>query len=366
MSVILEWRRAGTLTVRVAVAALLASLAAGCSRPSPEQASAPVAVTPSPARPESPPTPIDPAKPTPSAQFRGDVKAAAADQWSVLNAAALDARDIGAWDDFRVGSPIVMKEAGGKGYRMWFLGCQLGERHYGCAVGHATSTDGVEWARGDSPVFVPPNLPSTNWLSTLAVTRRADRYWMWYSVDAVPNAEEPRGTLHMATSVDGLAWENVGPVYSTLSGKTHSIKHTVHDDGQIVHLWYFDIPEGNDEALVHVTSPDGKTWRVVGDDTFNGRVGSLSRPWITSDGRGGFRALVIDRGERALKWLASTDGTMWTQGDSEAIPSHPRGTSIYGLAGLQDSNGLWLWTTTASGRRAAESIGVAFKKGSGS
>jgi hypothetical protein len=300
------------------------------------------------------------------AQFRDDLKAAAAGQWSVLDAAAVDVGTLGAWDDFRVGSPIVARSIGQPGYRMWFIGCRLGERHYGCAIGHATSADGIDWTRGDAPVFVPPNLPSTHWLSTLAVTKRPDRYWLWYSVDADPNAEDPRGTLHMATSVDGLAWEYVGPVHSTLSGKTHSIKHTAYDDGQLVHVWYFDTPEGNDEALVHATSSDGKTWTVVGGDTFNGRVGSLSRPWVTSDGRGGFRALVIDRGERVLKWLASADGTTWTPGETETIPTHPSGTSIYGLAGLQDSTGLWLWTTTASDRRAAESIGVAFKKGTGS
>jgi hypothetical protein len=356
------------MKARVAVAVLLASVAAGCSRPSPEQTSAPAAVAPTPPARESTPVPIDPPKPTPSAQFQSDVKAAAAGQWSVLNAAALDARPFGAWDDFRVGSPIVMKDAGQPGYRMWFIGCRLGERQYGCGIGHATSTDGIDWTRSDSAVFVPPNVPSTHWLSTLAVTKRPDRYWMWYSVDADANADERRGSLHMATSTDGLTWEAVGVVLSSASKHTPSIKHTAYDDGQRVHVWFFDHPDDGAEALVHATSQDGRTWTIEGGDTFNDRVGSFSRPWITSDGRGGFRALLVDRrGMSALRWMTSADGTTWTEGEAESLPIHVRNMPIVGLAGLQQPDGLWVWTTTyPPGRRATESIGVAFKKGSGS
>jgi hypothetical protein len=68
---------------------------------------------------------------------------AAAGTWSILETSALEAREIGMWDDFRVGSPVVMKDAGHTGFRMWYLGCRFGERQYDCGIGHATSADGV-------------------------------------------------------------------------------------------------------------------------------------------------------------------------------------------------------------------------------
>jgi hypothetical protein len=287
-----------------------------------------------------------------------------------MRASAIEPSERGDWDDFRVGSPVVLKYDGASTYRMWYVGCRLAGRTHDCGVGHATSADGVEWARPQSPAFIPPDAPATHWLSTLAIVRRRDRYLMWYSIDGDPFADRPRGTLHMATSGDGLVWENVGQVLTTASDETRAITHTVHDDGRLFHLWFFDIPDGDGgEALVHFTSPDGRTWTSVGGDSFDGRAGLIGRPWVTSDGRGGFRALLVDRREGlALRWLTSADGTAWIAGDLERdVRVISDGAAIVHTAGLLEPRGLWLWLTTAApDRRAAESIGVAFKKGSGS
>jgi hypothetical protein len=90
---------------------------------------------------------------------------------------------------------------------------------------------------------------------------------------------------------------------------------------------------------------------------------------VTADGRGGFRALLVDRREGyALRWLTSADGTSWTAGEIERGVRVAAGdSSIVDAAGLHEPDGFWLWTTIAlPSRRAAESIGVAFKKAGGS
>jgi hypothetical protein len=297
--------------------------------------------------------------------FLSEVKAAAPGTWSILESPALEARDIGTWDDFRVGSPVVMKDAGRTGFRMWYLGCRFGERQYDCGVGHATSADGVGWVRGESPVFVPPNLPSPFWLNTLAIVRRSDAYWMWYSVDGDPFGE-PRATVRMATSADGIAWQDSGVVLTGATNTRRRIRHTVVDTGQLFHLWYFDATDGRaGEELLHLTSPDGTTWTNAGSDALDGRASEVGRPWITPDGSGGFRAVFLDERQNVFRWFTSNDGTAWNAGETELDPhAGGRAGSIVDAVGLQQPDGLWLWMTQCRDSRAAESIGAAFRKGS--
>jgi hypothetical protein len=311
-------------------------------------------------------SPLDAGTRTAFEQFRAERGNAPAGQWSVLTVPALSPGKLGLWDDFRVGSPVVMKDPATSQYRMWYVGCRLEGPVHDCGVGHATSADGIAWKRLDEPVFVAPDAPATHWMSALAIAKRGDGYSMWYSIDGDPFADKPRATLHLATSADGISWQHVAKVHTTSHDRTRAIKHTVADDGHLFHLWYFDRPGDNDdESLVHLTSPDGKAWSEAGGDTFDGRTGSIGRPWVTADGRGGFRALLVDyRASAALRWLTSADGTSWTASEVERLRVVGDGVSIAAAASLQTPEGQWLWTTIAPpDRRSAESIGVAFKKG---
>jgi hypothetical protein len=248
---------------------------------------------------------------------------------------------------------------------MWFIGCRLARDQYDCGIGHATSKDGIEWTRDDSPIFVPPNLPAPHWLGALAIVKTTDGYQMWYALDGDRFADRPLGTLHMATSADGLTWQNVGLVHTAAGRRT--IKHAVHRESQVLHLWYADVTEDGGESFLHFTSSDGRTWQPSGGDTLGGRANSVGRPWVISDGRGGFRALIVDSsGQPAVKWFVSADGTTWTPGDLELEARAARdGTAIVDACGLQTPEGLWLWTTTATPSKLDESIGVTFKKGTG-
>jgi hypothetical protein len=295
------------------------------------------------------------------AEFRAAITTGSPGEWSILKTSALAASDRGAWDDYRVGSPVVMKE--GSTYRMWFIGCRLARDQHDCGIGHATSGDGVEWRRDESPVFVPPDLPAPHWLGTLAIVKTANDYQMWYSLDGDRFVDRPLGTLHMATSADGLAWQNVGLVHTAAGRRT--IRHAVHREGQKYHLWYADVTDDGGESFLHLASSDGRTWTAAGGDMLGGRAASVGRPWVIADGRGGFRALVVDRSSAPqVKWLASAGGTTWTPEEAALDARLEDGTTIVDVSGLQEAGGLWLWATTAPTGTIAESIGVAFRKGS--
>ncbi len=298
-------------------------------------------------------------------RFRQDIKSASSGQWTILETPALAASDRGEWDDFRVGSPVVMKDSGASPYRMWFIGCRLAADQHDCGVGHATSRDGLEWTRSDSPVFVPPDLPAVHWLGALAIVKREDGYAMWYSLDGDRFAGRPLGTLHLATSTDGLVWQNVGLVHTAVERRT--IRHAVHHDGQRLHLWYADANDDGAESFLHFTSSDGRTWTPAGSDTLDGNAARVGRPWVIADGRGEFRALLVDAGGMPeVRWVVSTDGTTWRPGPVEMKARTAAGESIVDASGLQEPGGLWLWTTVVLPGRLDENISVAFRTGSGS
>jgi hypothetical protein len=362
------WTRAPLLLVTIAIAA--AACHSGDSAPAPPASSA----EPSPAAAPASSAADREGAPADPARFRAAIKSAPAGQWSAFEQAVLAPRDRGTWDDYRVGSPVVMKDAAESRYRMWFVGCRLAADRHDCAVGHATSADGIAWTRADSPVFVPPNMPASYWLNAITVVKAGDRYLLWYSIDGDSFGDRPRATLHLATSTDGTAWQETGLVHTTMQDRSRAIRHATHYDGKLFHLWYFDFPDSDHvEALVHLTSPDGRVWTMAGSDTLDDGAARVGRPFMTSasDGRGGFRALLVDRrnrGERpSLRWLMSVDGTMWTDGPKERESLLAPDLAIVDLSAVDDAGGLWIWTTMAAPeKRSAESIGVAFKKGSGS
>jgi hypothetical protein len=300
-------------------------------------------------------------------RFQSAVQSARPNDWAILEAPVLSRSPRGTWDDFRIGSPVVVNE--GDAYRMWFVGCRLARLEYDCSVGHATSRDKLTWTKSNSPVLVPPNLPKPYWMSAIAVAKVPDRFLLWYSIDADTFANPPRrATVHLATSSDGVSWQDGGVVITATADSTRSITHSVLFDGQRLHLWYVDVAGDDDgKALIHVSSSDGKNWTSVGHDAIDGLARTIGRVWVTRDSHGTYRALFVDHRNRpTLRWLDSRDGTTWTAGD---VVRESRigddGVMIFDAVGSQERDGLWLWLTTGLRDSGAEEIGLAFKKGSG-
>jgi len=305
-------------------------------------------------------------------QFAADRQRLGQGEWAVVrDAAILERGPLGAWDDYRVDSPIVMTdESGGRGYRMWYRGCHLAMREHSCGVGLATSSDGVVWEKSAKPVFTPDDPPVQDGLDEIAIVRTGGRYYLWYSVVADYFSGRPRATVYLAASTDGLTWRDEGRVLEGISEQTGAISHTVAHDGQVFHMWYVTrLSSGESPSLLHFTSPDGKTWAGTGGTSLNDLnrldVVHMDRLMATPSTGGTFRALFTY--ENTLRAMTSPDGTTWTIETIQTDPlkrwSMPR-DAIQSLSGVVDRDGLWLWMDLRSTKDAMR-IGVAFRKGSG-
>lgn len=320
-----------------------------------------------------------------AAQFAADRLRIAPGEWALLyDPPVLEPGRLGAWDDFRVGSPIVMKEdAGGvfgrgRQYRMWYLGCHLAMGEHTCGIGHAVSADGIIWEKHPQAVFVPADPIVQDNLYEISVVKAGGRYWLWYSVAADHFAGRPRATVNLATSPDGLVWTEQGQVLEGESSNTLIIEHSVFHDGQSFHLWYVTPIEGvGSRVLQHLSSADGKAWTVVGGTPLESLKQSLEpfgRLMVETGASGGFRALFTfatgaqhlgDMGVMGV--MVSPDGTTWHMQAMNWDPFTALGRRIDvragTLTGTNERDGLWLWITIV-GHRHDEHVAVAFRKGS--
>jgi predicted GH43/DUF377 family glycosyl hydrolase len=302
-------------------------------------------------------------------EFAEQRKAAAPGQWLFYKGnPVLSYGELDQWDDFKVGSPVVLKE--GDRYRMWYRGCHFIGDEYTCGIGHAVSQDGILWKKSPQPVFVLEDAVKSERLHTVAVVRAVERYLMWYSMNPDPFDDRSYPTIHLATSTDGLNWKQKGPVLRTLGENTVYIEHAAFYDGKVFHMWYVDIPfHHGADALLHVTSSDGKKWQIAGFTTINTLGVRPARLWVMPDGRGGYRSLFANRREQQkekgpLGLLVSADGNTWQrhhEGMSAPDGSLKEGVIADAPAVLSEPDGLWMWFVMWQDN-GAEEIGVAYKK----
>jgi hypothetical protein len=314
---------------------------------------------------------------TPAVDVRQVVAGFAADrqrlrpgEWTLLrDPLVLERGRLGAWDDFSVASPLVIKDDGR--YRMWYRGCRQAMREHACAIGHATSSNGVVWEKSAEPVFVPGDPALRDNLEEIAVVKAGGRYFLWYSAMANPFSGRRRATLHLATSPDGLVWTDEGQVFEGQPAVTMIIQHSAFYDGQRFHLWYAaKVADVSTYALQHLSSQDGKAWTEMGGTLLADLERSLTfesgRLLIRARDEGGFRALFAYEPSRrppTLGVLASEDGTTWTTDvrTQEALRAWADDRGIQSLSGVWDTDGLWIWMDVRSPRDEME-VDVAFRK----
>lgn len=121
------------------------------------------------------------------------------------------------------------------------------------SVGHATSPDGLHWARDPAnPVF------SKAWTEDVFVVKRDGRYLMF--------AEGRHDVAHQLASPDGLHWDDLGPLdVRKVDGTPISPgpygTPTVWFEGGTYYLFY----ERGDQGVWLAVSNDRKTWTNVRD-----------------------------------------------------------------------------------------------------
>jgi sucrose-6-phosphate hydrolase SacC (GH32 family) len=295
--------------------------------------------------------------------------------WKVLDVPVLDRGKLGAWDDYRVASPVVIKDADGR-YRMWYLGCRLAMAEHLCGVGHASSTDGIVWEKNAQPVFVPPDALHQDNLEEIAVVKASGRYLLWYSVAAAAEAGRRHASVHLASSTDGWTWKAESQILEEPFEITPTIEHSVGHDGQRFHMWYVRGGETRHKSplLVHLSSSDGKAWEPSGETalwSLQRDLLPIGRLAVEQDGgnvRAYFtRALQAQQNRRkVIEALTSSDAANWTLQPVEPDPFADlpeRNIRVRSLTTMRDGEGLWFWMTLSNGFTGREQIGVAFRRG---
>lgn len=287
----------------------------------------------------------------------------------VLSRGALEA-----WDDFKVGSPVVIKDVGrgADQHRMWYRGCHFIAGEYTCGVGHATSPDGLVWEKSPEPVFRPQDPTDSERLGGIAIVRADGRYLMWYAIAADWFVTPPRyyATINLALSTDGIKWQPAGAVLRTVGKRMAPLEPAALFDGSRFHLWYVDFASpGQPESLLHIVSSDGRQWQLSGATAIDQLGGDPGRLAVLSDGRGGYWALFTrrrtdQRRQGVFGVLTSPDGNVWTAVGGEAAPTRPSsGEDIADSpAVLPQPDGLWVWFILRP-QDGADRIGVAYRKG---
>lgn len=164
----------------------------------------------------------------------------------------------GAWDSGNFESPTVIKE-GPVNYKMWFSGFP------GCAIGYATSPDGVNWTPYPGNPILTPGSDAWNSQCVLhpTVLHEGGLYKMWLLV--VGDGGE--GTFAYATSPNGIDWTFApgNPVfdYSDLAWGAGGLwRPLVRHYGMLYEMWYSGWEDGG--KMGYATSPDGLNWTDYG------------------------------------------------------------------------------------------------------
>jgi len=153
-------------------------------------------------------------------------------------------------------------------YHMWYDGGDHREHIF--LIGYATSPDGINWTKDtlNNPVLKsgPEGSWDNNTVNTPAVLFRDSTYHMWYTGYHEPAPYIAR--IGHATSTNGVEWMkdtdnnpvlDLGPAGSWDAGDVGDL--TVIHDGSEYHMWYIGRSTSTSSIhLGHATSPDGSNW----------------------------------------------------------------------------------------------------------
>lgn len=218
----------------------------------------------------------------------------------------------GEWDDEDVETPTVVKHGGL--YHLWYSGrgepegsspIEFPDAAY--RIGHAVSTDGINWTKDLGNPVIDVGLPFIEWdwlaAAEPTVVVNDGLFEMWYT-GATIKLRSGKFFLQIgrATSLDGTTWEKVeqNPVLR-LNLKNGITTPSVLLNGSDYELWFtlFDEATGLPGGPIgYATSMDGITWRIAPRTALRkGRFRAWNR-------RGIFGPTVLFDGEQYKMWYS--------------------------------------------------------------
>jgi predicted GH43/DUF377 family glycosyl hydrolase len=164
-----------------------------------------------------------------------------------------------AWDSSSVALGSVLWN--GTAFMMWYRGRSPITYQTG-AIGLATSTDGVSWAKYAGNPVLKATAIDQGYIGNPYVVKTLT-YDMWY---AGRNATYPYSEILFATSFDGISWVKwPHPVFRPSADPTAWDSGSVYSpsaywNGTIFWIWYSGLGQSLNPQIGIATSPDGATW----------------------------------------------------------------------------------------------------------
>lgn len=279
------------------------------------------------------------------------VPAMAQTEWvDYPNHPVVELEDLGPWAWAQLSRPIVVFD--GTRYHMWFVG-RGGEQMEGTHhIGHATSSDGVDWTMDPlNPVLTEGT--DGDWddggLSPGAVIHDGTQFHMWYSGRSAAGYRQ----TGYATSPDGSVWTKFSgnPVLPHGgTGPCDQHQHgapTVIFDGESYGMWYAVL----DSGVCFAQSSDGINWTkraepVLDSDLYPGGVWdrSIYYPSVFFDGSTYHMWYTGYVGaQHGFGYAFSSDGIEWFKHRDNPIIIAPDDAYIWNPNVLSDGS-LWhMW-----------------------
>ena len=250
--------------------------------------------------------------------------------FSILNngEAILENEGPSKWDvTLRFGSTIKV----GSTYYLYYTG---GPSWQSCAVGLATSTDGVSFTKhAQNPIFSPTG--SERSLAKPYVYHDGSAWYMYYSMwDGIGI------DIHLATSADGVSWtrssDNPIIAHGGRSDWDYALQvGYVLKDGGKYRMYYYGYAQGGPMYLATATSSDLRTWTgYAGNPLRRSDTAGWEEP-RTSYGtaqvfNGTYRLWATSGdvyGSWYLGWMRSDDAIQFTRSEDAVL--YPKQGTIY-------------------------------------
>jgi predicted GH43/DUF377 family glycosyl hydrolase len=142
------------------------------------------------------------------------------------------------WENVAVMAPHVLWDERQRTWRMWY---SAGEEYEPNAIGYATSTDGLSWAKESGPVLSPD--PRFSWESNRLTAAQIVQHDGWHIAFYIGFRDVDHAQIGLARSRDGIGgWERhpANPIIRPGRGwdSDACYKPFALRDGKVWRLWY--------------------------------------------------------------------------------------------------------------------------------